>query len=73
MAFGMTGMGVHSGGGGAAAAAWDQPASFHRDAQIDSLKKEVDMLRAEMEKIKLEVKPGRGAASAGEGGWVLVL
>jgi len=68
-AFGMTGMGVHGGRGGAAAAAWDQPASLRRDAQIESLKKEVDMLRAEMEKIKLEVKPGQCRRA----GWVLVL
>lgn len=47
---------------------WGQPASLYRDAQIESLKKEVEMLRAEMEKIKLEVKPGRGAADVGERG-----
>lgn len=33
----------------------------------------MDTLRAEMEKIKLEVKPGWGAAGVGEWGWVLVL
>lgn len=67
-AFGTTGMGVHSGRGGAATLVWDQPACLCRDAQIESLKKEVDMLRAEMEKIKLEVKSGRGAAGVGEWG-----
>lgn len=46
----------------------DQPAFLHRDAQIENLKKEVDVLRAEMEKIKLEVKPSRGAADVGERG-----
>lgn len=37
--------------------AWCQPAVC-RDAQIESLKREVDTLRAEMEKIKLEVRLG---------------
>ncbi|EMP37090.1 Huntingtin-interacting protein 1-related protein [Chelonia mydas] len=32
-----------------------------RDLQIENLKKEVDLLRAELEKIKLEVKPGTAA------------
>ncbi|NXY50473.1 HIP1R protein, partial [Ceuthmochares aereus] len=56
--------GSHCRGGG-------QPASLCRDAQIESLKKEVDMLRAEMEKIKLEVRPGQEAAGVGkrEGFW----
>lgn len=35
---------------------WCQPAVC-RDAQIESLTREVDTLRAEMEKIKLEVRP----------------
>lgn len=68
-AFGMTGMG----GPVVMPVGWPLPHETNllfpcRDAQIESLKKEVDVLRAEMEKIKLEVKPCWEAASAGERG-----
>ncbi|NWI66810.1 HIP1R protein, partial [Todus mexicanus] len=48
--------GSNGAGWRAAAAARHRPAFPHRDAQIESLKREVDVLRAEMEKIKLEAQ-----------------